>query len=766
MITPQYIADLIAWGAIGARTTESQVHRELASGLSCPVGFKNGTDGDVRIAVDAIKAASAPHHFLSVTKGGHSAIVHTAGNEDCHIILRGGKAPNYDAASVEATLPRARRTPGSPRALMIDCSHANSQKQHERQVDVARDVAAQIAGGDARIFGVMIESHLNPGPPGPRAGPAARYGVSITDACIGWDATVDVAAARSPTRCARGALKRRRRRVATRDARAARVPRRQPPCPPKSSSSSRSIPRGGGRALLSRIPRVAARRSAAGRARRASSATYYDTPDWRLAAAGIALRAAPRRRALAADGQGPAAAPSRRRRCTRAPSTSGRVAGAALDPVRLATTPWRRLLGKARRSGGLAPRFTTDFERTDDPARASPTARCAQLCIDVGEIRARRDGRTAPRAPIAEIEIELEAGDAARLFELALRAGRGPAARGRRPPARPSAATRCARRAATAGAPVRARTASRSAEGRARRRRAARDRRANACSRSRPTRRDCSPTTIRNGCTRCASARAGCARAWRSSRTLAAAGALEPLRGRDQVARRRARARRATGTCSRRDAAAARRARSRGDATRPRLKRRAARARSRRGAGAARAAARDAVALAALPAARARGGRALRDAALRRADSAGGDARRRRARRAAPTFARDAARAPAPPARRSAARRSRTATPEERHAVRIAAKKLRYAAEFFAPLLPAQARARYRQGARRRCRTCSAAATTRRRRRALGARVARGGDDAGRGGVRGWVAAQGAAREPRLAHAWTRFAAARRSGRT
>ena len=191
MITPQYIADLIAWGAIGARTTESQVHRELASGLSCPVGFKNGTDGDVRIAVDAIKAASAPHHFLSVTKGGHSAIVHTSGNEDCHIILRGGKAPNFDAASVEATC-RELAAAGLAAKLMIDCSHANSQKKHERQVDVARDVAAQIAGGDERIFGVMLESHLNPGRQDLVPGKELLYGVSITDACIGWDATVDV----------------------------------------------------------------------------------------------------------------------------------------------------------------------------------------------------------------------------------------------------------------------------------------------------------------------------------------------------------------------------------------------------------------------------------------------------------------------------------------------------------------------------------------------------------------------------------------------
>jgi len=190
MITPQYIADLISWGAIGARTTESQVHRELASGLSCPVGFKNGTNGDVRIGVDAIKAASAPHHFLSVTKGGHSAIVHTAGNEDCHLILRGGKTTNYDAASVETTC-RELATAGLAARLMIDCSHANSQKQHERQIDVARDVAGQIAGGDARIFGVMIESHINGGRQDLVPGQPLQYGVSITDACIGWDSTVE-----------------------------------------------------------------------------------------------------------------------------------------------------------------------------------------------------------------------------------------------------------------------------------------------------------------------------------------------------------------------------------------------------------------------------------------------------------------------------------------------------------------------------------------------------------------------------------------------
>ena len=188
MITPQYLADLIAWGAIGARTTESQVHRELASGLSCPVGFKNGTDGDVRIAVDAIKAASAPHHFLSVTKGGHSAIVHTAGNEDCHIILRGGVSPNYDRDSVEATC-RVLAASGLSARLMIDCSHANSQKQPDRQLDVARDVAAQVAAGDGRIFGVMLESHINRGRQDLAPGRALEYGKSITDACIGWDDT-------------------------------------------------------------------------------------------------------------------------------------------------------------------------------------------------------------------------------------------------------------------------------------------------------------------------------------------------------------------------------------------------------------------------------------------------------------------------------------------------------------------------------------------------------------------------------------------------
>ena len=191
MITPQYVADLISWGAIGARTTESQVHRELASGLSCPVGFKNGTDGNVRIALDAIKAASQPHHFLSVTKGGHSAIVSTNGNEDCHMILRGGKAPNYDRASVEAACREA-GTAALACRLMIDASHGNSQKKHENQIAVARDIAEQLADGETRVFGVMVESHLVAGRQDLIAGRGLTYGQSVTDACIGWEDTVPV----------------------------------------------------------------------------------------------------------------------------------------------------------------------------------------------------------------------------------------------------------------------------------------------------------------------------------------------------------------------------------------------------------------------------------------------------------------------------------------------------------------------------------------------------------------------------------------------
>lgn len=191
MITPQYIADLISWGAIGARTTESQVHRELASGLSCPVGFKNGTDGNIRIAVDAIKAAQSPHHFLSVTKAGHSAIVSTAGNEDCHLILRGGKGPNYDAASVDAACKELAAS-GVTAKLMVDFSHANSRKQHKLQVDVAKDVGGQLAGGEDRIIGVMVESHLKEGRQDLKPGVALEYGKSITDACIGWEDSLEV----------------------------------------------------------------------------------------------------------------------------------------------------------------------------------------------------------------------------------------------------------------------------------------------------------------------------------------------------------------------------------------------------------------------------------------------------------------------------------------------------------------------------------------------------------------------------------------------
>jgi 3-deoxy-7-phosphoheptulonate synthase len=194
-ISPQYIADLISWGAIGARTTESQVHRELASGLSAPIGFKNGTDGNIKIATDAIQAASRGHHFLSVHKNGQVAIVETNGNQDCHVILRGGKTTNYDAASVEqacADLAAAKL----PTRLMVDFSHANSEKKHERQIDVARDVGAQITGGSDRIFGVMVESHIHAGAqkftPGKDEIAGLSYGQSITDACIGWDDSVTV----------------------------------------------------------------------------------------------------------------------------------------------------------------------------------------------------------------------------------------------------------------------------------------------------------------------------------------------------------------------------------------------------------------------------------------------------------------------------------------------------------------------------------------------------------------------------------------------
>ena len=194
-ISPQYIGDLISWGAIGARTTESQVHRELASGLSAPIGFKNGTDGNLKIATDAIQAASRPHHFLSVHKNGQVAIVQTKGNPDCHVILRGGKAPNYDAPSVAAACAELEAAK-LPCQLMIDFSHANSSKQHQRQVDVARDVGGQMAAGKRCIFGVMVESHLKAGAqkfsPGQDDPARLTYGQSITDACIGWDDSVGV----------------------------------------------------------------------------------------------------------------------------------------------------------------------------------------------------------------------------------------------------------------------------------------------------------------------------------------------------------------------------------------------------------------------------------------------------------------------------------------------------------------------------------------------------------------------------------------------
>ncbi len=190
LITPQYLSDLISWGAIGARTTESQVHRELASGLSCPVGFKNATNGGINIAIDAINSAMSPHHFLSVTKEGRSAIFSTSGNNDAHIILRGGNnEPNYDAVNVEKVGEGLKKS-GLPLNIMIDFSHANSLKQCQRQLIVAEDVAEQIANGDRRIFGAMVESHLKSGRQGTIEGQPLIYGQSITDACLGWDDTV------------------------------------------------------------------------------------------------------------------------------------------------------------------------------------------------------------------------------------------------------------------------------------------------------------------------------------------------------------------------------------------------------------------------------------------------------------------------------------------------------------------------------------------------------------------------------------------------
>jgi 3-deoxy-7-phosphoheptulonate synthase len=208
VISPQYLGDLISWGAIGARTTESQVHRELASGISAPIGFKNGTDGNIKIATDAIQAAAGGHHFLSVHKNGQVAIVQTNGNPDCHVILRGGKTPNYDATHVAAAcadLAKAKLPP----TLMVDCSHANSSKQHEKQLEVAKDIASQISGGSKSVFGVMVESHLQAGAqkftPGKDDASKLEYGKSITDACLGWDDSLESLAVLSAAVTARRA---------------------------------------------------------------------------------------------------------------------------------------------------------------------------------------------------------------------------------------------------------------------------------------------------------------------------------------------------------------------------------------------------------------------------------------------------------------------------------------------------------------------------------------------------------------------------------
>jgi 3-deoxy-7-phosphoheptulonate synthase len=191
IITPQYISDLVSWGAIGARTTESQVHREMTSGLSCPVGFKNGTDGNVKIAIDAVVAASKPHHFLAVNKEGHSGIAATTGNEDCHVILRGGKEPNYDAASIDAVC-RQLEAARLPTRVMIDVSHGNSSKRPENQPLVVADLARRIAAGEHRISGVMVESHIKGGRQDLVPGKPLEYGMSITDGCIDWNTSVQV----------------------------------------------------------------------------------------------------------------------------------------------------------------------------------------------------------------------------------------------------------------------------------------------------------------------------------------------------------------------------------------------------------------------------------------------------------------------------------------------------------------------------------------------------------------------------------------------
>ena len=191
LLSPQFISDLVSWGAIGARTTESQSHRQLASGLSCPVGFKNGTDGGVKVAVDALQAARAEHAFIGMTKMGTAAVFETRGNADVHVILRGGAQPNYSAADIAAAAGLLRAA-GLPERLMVDVSHANSRKDHRRQIEVAADVAAQIAAGESRILGVMIESHLEDGRQDITPGQPLRHGVSVTDACLGWSQTLPV----------------------------------------------------------------------------------------------------------------------------------------------------------------------------------------------------------------------------------------------------------------------------------------------------------------------------------------------------------------------------------------------------------------------------------------------------------------------------------------------------------------------------------------------------------------------------------------------
>ncbi|MES2626376.1 MAG: 3-deoxy-7-phosphoheptulonate synthase [Pseudomonadota bacterium] len=192
LISPQYIADVVSWGAIGARTTESQCHRELASGLSCPVGFKNGTGGSIQIAIDAVGSASHPHHFLSVTKEGHSAIFQTAGNPDCHIILRGGsKHPNYDPETIRDTSEKLQKA-GLSASIVVDCSHANSSKDYERQATVCRDIAGQVAGGETGIVGIMLESHILAGTQKVVPGKPLTYGQSITDACMNWETTAEL----------------------------------------------------------------------------------------------------------------------------------------------------------------------------------------------------------------------------------------------------------------------------------------------------------------------------------------------------------------------------------------------------------------------------------------------------------------------------------------------------------------------------------------------------------------------------------------------